>query len=141
MRAACALVCLGGLFAGLSPAQGAFDLAAAKQLMVQYRHQWLADPDRVRDARIGAIFDIPLVGTAVCVAVDRARVGGGYTGFLPLVVVIDRLDIVPPQLVFQPPPKPISEYKVTAAPEDARCADTPMLPFPELRNVGGRIKR
>ena len=47
-------------------AKAAFDLAEARQLIVKYRNQWIADPDKIRDARIGAIYDIPLIGTAVC---------------------------------------------------------------------------
>jgi hypothetical protein len=141
MRVASALVCLCGIWVGFSPAQAAFDLAEARQLIVKYRHQWLADPDRIRDARIGEIYDVPLVGTAVCVAIDRAAVSGGNTGFVPLLVVINKLDVTPPQAVFQPPPKPAFEYKVTAAPPNALCASGAMSPFPELRNVGGRLKR
>jgi hypothetical protein len=141
MRALRALTCLVVLTAGFSPAQAAFDLAEAKQLIVKYRSQWVADPDRIRDARIGSMFDIPFLGTGICVAIDRLLTGGAHSGLEPLVVVIDKTDIMPPQLVFQPPPKPATEYRVTAAPPDARCAETPMLPFPELRNVGGRVKR
>ena len=141
MRALCALFCFAGLVAGSPPAQAAFDLAEAKQLIVKYRNQWLADPNRIRDARIGEIYEMPFVGTAVCVAIDRALVTGGYTGLEPLVLMIDKIDVTPPQVLFQPAPKTGFEYKVTAAPPDARCAGAPMLPFPELRNAGGRIKR
>jgi hypothetical protein len=141
MRVLRALICPFVLLAGLAPAHAAFDLAEARQLIVKYRSQWLADPDRIRDARIGEIYDIPLVGTAVCVAIDRVLATGGYSGLAPLLVIIEKLDVTPPQLVFQPPPKTAFEYKVTAAPPDARCDVTPMLPFPELRNVGGRMKR
>jgi hypothetical protein len=141
MRALRALFCLAGLLAGLSPARAAFDLAEAKQLIVKYRAQWLADPDRIRDARIGEIYDIPFVGTFVCVAIDRALRTGGYTGLEPLRVVINKLDATPPQVLFQPPPKTTFDYKVTTAPPDPRCGVTPMLPFPELRNLGGRLKR
>jgi hypothetical protein len=141
MRAARALVCLCGFFAGFAPAQAAFDLAEARQLIVKYRNQWLADPDRIRDARIGEIYDISLVGTAVCVAIDRVAAPGGSTGLLPLLVIINKLDVTPPQAIFQPPPKPASDYRLSAAPPDARCAGAPMLPFPELRNVGGHLKR
>jgi hypothetical protein len=136
-----ALICPFFLLAGLSPARAAFDLAEARQLIVKYRNQWLAEPDRIRQARIGTIYDIPLVGTGVCVAIDRVLATGDYSGLEPLLVIIDKINVTPPQLVFQPPPKTAFEYKVTAAPPDARCAGAPMLPFPELRNVGGRMKR
>jgi hypothetical protein len=140
MRTAPALVCFCGFLAGWSPAQAALDLAEARQLIVKYRHQWLGDPDRIRDARIGETYDIPLVGTAVCVAIDRALASGGYTGLVRLLVVINKLDVTSPQILFQPPPKPAFEYKVTVAPPDARCAGGAMSPLPELRNVGGRLK-
>jgi hypothetical protein len=140
MRGLRALFCLVALLADLPPAQAAFDLAEAKQLIVKYRHQWLAGPDRIREARIGEIYDAAFVGTAVCVAVDRALGTGGYTGLQPLLIVINKLDVTPPQTLFQPPPKTTFEYKVTAAPADARCAGAPMLPFPELRNIGGHLK-
>jgi len=122
-------------------AAAAFALAEARQLIVKYRNQWLADPDKVRDARIGEIYDIPLAGTAVCVAIDRLLTTGGYSGLEPLLVIIDKINIAPPQLAFQPPPKTTFDYRVTAAPPDARCAGAPMLPFPELRNVGVHMKR
>jgi hypothetical protein len=141
MRAPCTLFCFAALVAGSPPARAAFDLAEAKQLIVKYRNQWLADPDKIRDARIGDIYDRPFVGTAVCVAIDRGLVTGGYTGFESLVVIINKIDVTPPQVLFQPAPKTTFDYKVTAAPPDARCAGAPMLPFPELRNTGGRIKR
>jgi hypothetical protein len=140
MRAVRALVALCGLLAGWSSAQAAFDLAEAKQLMIKYRHQWIADPDKIREARIGEIYEIPLVGTAVCVAIDRAA-SGGHTGLVPLLVVINKLDVTAPQVLFQPEPKPAFDYRVTAAPADARCASTLMAPFPELRNVGAGKKR
>jgi hypothetical protein len=135
------LTCLFALLAGLPPAAAAFDLAEARQLIVKYRNQWLADPDKVRDARIGEIYDISLAGTAVCVAIDRLLTTGGYSGLEPLLVIIDKINITPPQLAFQPPPKTTFDYRVTAAPPDARCAGAPMLPFPELRNVGVHMKR
>lgn len=141
MRALRALFCLASLFAGLSQARAAFDLAEVKQLIVKYRAQWLADPDRIRDARIGEIYELPLVGTAVCVAIDRALESGSYTGLEPLLLIINKLDATPPQVLFQPPPKTAFDYKVTAAPPSARCTGTPMLPFPELRNVGGHVMR
>jgi hypothetical protein len=141
MRVLRALICPFFLLASLPPAKAAVDLAEARQLIVKYRNQWLADPDRIRDARIGTIYDIPLVGTAVCVAIDRVLAAGSYSGLAPLLVIIEKIDVTPPQLVFQPPPKTTFDYKVTAAPPDARCAGAPMLPFPELRNVGGRMKR
>lgn len=139
MRAWRAFTCLLIVAGGLSPARAAFDLAETKQLIVKYRTQWLADPDRIRDARIGAIYDIPLVGTAVCVAIDRQLVSGGYSGLEPLLLVVNRIEATPPQLPFQPPPKTIYDFRVTAAPPSANCAGA-MLPFPELRNAGGRVK-
>jgi hypothetical protein len=129
------------LMAGLSPAQAAFDLGEARQLIVKYRNQWLADPDRIREARIGDIYDIPFVGTAVCVAIDRLLPGGGSSGLEPLLLVVNRIEVTPPQIAFQPPPKTIVDYKVTAAPPNGRCAGAPMLPFPELRSAGGSLKR
>ncbi|MBV9064709.1 MAG: hypothetical protein JOZ84_14725 [Methylobacteriaceae bacterium] len=141
MRVLRALICLGLVLIAWAPARAAFDIAEAKQLIVKYRNQWLADPDKIRDARIGQTYDIPLIGTGVCVAIDRLLASGAYSGLEPLVVVIHTVDTTLPQAVFQPPPKPSVAYTVTAAPPDARCADTPMLPFPELRNVGGREKR
>jgi hypothetical protein len=140
MRVSRALFCLSALLAGLLPARAAFDLAEAKQLIVKYRHQWLGDPDRIREARIGEIYDLPFIGTAVCVAIDRALGTGSYTGLEPLVLVINKIDVTPAPILFQPPPKTTFDYKVTAAPPNSRCADAPMLPFPELRNVGGRLK-
>jgi hypothetical protein len=127
--------------AGLVPAQAAFDLAEARQLIVKYRNQWIADPDKIRDARIGEIYDIPLVGTGVCVAIDRLLVTGGYSGLEPLLLVVNRMEVTPPQIAFQPPPKTTLDYRVTAAPPNARCVSAPMLPFPELRNAGGRVRR
>jgi hypothetical protein len=141
MRVACALICLCGLFAWLAPANAALDRAEARQLIVKYRHQWLADPDSIRDARIGEIFDIPFVGTAVCVAIDRALVDGSYSGLQPLLVIINKVDITPAPPLFQPAPKQAFEYHVTAAPPDASCIGAAMAPFPELRNTGGRAKR
>jgi hypothetical protein len=129
------------LFAGLSQAQAAVSLADAKQVLVKNRSQWLADPDRIRDARIGEIYDIPFIGAGVCVAIDRALVGGGDTGLVPLSLVIAPVEITPPPVPFQPPPKTYYEFRVTVAPLNARCADARMLPFPELRNVGGRMRR
>ena len=72
---------------------------------------------------------------------DRALATGGYTGLEPLVVMINKIDVTPPQALFQPAPKTAFDYKVTAAPPDARCAAAPMVPFPELRSAGGRMKR
>jgi hypothetical protein len=141
MRVLRVLTCLAVVLIGWSPARAEFDLAEAKQLIVKYRNQWLADPDKIRDARIGHSYDIPLIGTGVCVAIDRLLANGLYSGLEPLVVVIHRTDTTAPQAVFLPPPKPTTGYSVTAAPPDARCAETPMLPFPELQNVGGRTKR
>jgi hypothetical protein len=138
MRAAGVLVCLFGALAGALPAQAAVSLADAKLVITKYRGQWLADPDRIRDARIGEIYEIPWVGTGVCVAIDRALAGGGYSGLVPLSLVIARVETTPAPIPFQPPPKTIYEFRVTAAPPNARCAEGPMLPFPELRNVGGR---
>jgi hypothetical protein len=126
--------------AGLVPAQAAFDLAEARQLIVKYRNQWIADPDKIRDARIGDIYDIPLVGTGVCVAIDRLLTGG-YSGLEPLLLVINRIEVTPPRIAFQPPPKTTVDFRVTAAPPDARCVGGPMAPFPELRNAGGRVRR
>ena len=141
MRTARLAAALLVLFAGLSQAQAAVSLADARQVLVKYRGQWLADPDRIRDARIGEIYDIPFIGAGVCVAIDRALASGGHSGLLPLSLVIARVEITPAPVAFQPPPKPAAGYKVTAAPPDLRCAGAPMLPFPELRNAGGRIKR
>jgi hypothetical protein len=145
MRILRALICLAALsavfLAALPPARAAIDLGEARLLIVKYRNQWLADPDKIRDARIGEIYEIPFVGTAVCLAVDRPLATGGYTGLEPLLVIIDKIDVTPPQVVFQPPPKTAFDYKVTAAPADARCAGAPMLPFPELRKAGAHMKR
>jgi len=141
MRVLRAPTCLILMLIGSLPVRAAFDLAEAKRLIVQYRNQWLADPDKIRDARIGYMYDIPFVGTAVCVAIDRLLAPGLYTGLEPLVVVVRKIDITPPQVLFQPPPKPATDYRVTAAPPDSRCADAPMLPFPELRNIGRRVSR
>jgi hypothetical protein len=140
MRILRALTCLAVLLAALPPAHAATDLSEARLLIVKYRNQWLTDPDSIRDARIGEIYDIPFVGTGVCVAVDRVLATGRYSGLEPLLVIIDKIDVTPPQLVFQPPPKTTFDYKVTAAPPDARCAGAPMLPFPELRNAGAHMK-
>jgi hypothetical protein len=129
------------LFAGLPQAQAAVSLADAKQVLVKYRGQWLADPDRIRNARIGEIYDIPFVGVGVCVAIDRVLASGAYTGLVPLSLVIARVEITPAPLPFLPPPKTYYEFRVTVAPLNARCADAPLLPFPELRNVGGRMRR
>jgi hypothetical protein len=90
MRVSRALFCLSALLAGLLPARAAFDLAEAKQLIVKYRHQWLGDPDRIREARIGEVYDLPFIGTAVCVAIDRGLETGSYTGLEPLVLVSHR---------------------------------------------------
>jgi hypothetical protein len=141
MRVLRVLTSLALVLIAWSPARAAFDVAEAKQIIVKYRNQWVADPDKIRDARIGQTYDIPLIGTGVCVAIDRLLASGLYSGLEPLVVVIHRVDTTLPQAVFQPPPKPTVGYTVTAAPPDARCADAPMLPFPELRNVGRGIKR
>ena len=141
MLAARALICLSALAAGLAPAKAAIELAEARQLMVKYRHQWLADPDRIRNARIGDIFDIPFAGTAVCVAIDRVLVDGSYSGLEPLLVIINKVDVTPAQPLFQPAPAVTFEYHVTAAPADARCIGAAMTSFPELRNAGGRVKR
>ena len=134
-------MCLLALLAGLLPAKAAFDVAEARQLIAKYRNQWIADPDKIRDARIGAIYDIPFVGTAVCVAIDRLLVSGNYSGLEPLVVIINKLDVTPAPVVFQPPPKTTYEFRVTAAPPDMRCAEEPMAPFPQLRNAGARLRR
>jgi hypothetical protein len=136
-----ALTCLFAVLAAMAPAKAAFDLAEAKQLIVKFRHQWIADPDKIRDARIGQIYDIPLVGTGVCVAIDRLLAAGGYSGLEPLLVVINKLDVTPPQVVFQLPPKTTYDFRVTAAPPSAQCLGGAMVPFPELRNAGGRAKR
>jgi hypothetical protein len=141
MRIVPALTWLCGLLTGVSPSHAAFDLTEARQLIVKYRNQWIADPDKIRDARIGAVYDIPFVGTGVCVAVDRLMVTGSHSGLQPLVVVINKIDVTPPPIAFQPPPKTTFDFRVTAAPPDARCAGAPMQPFPELRNVGGPVKR
>ncbi|MBV9065511.1 MAG: hypothetical protein JO004_07050 [Methylobacteriaceae bacterium] len=141
MRALRLFTCVAVMLVGLPLAHAAFDLAGARQLIVKYRNQWVADPDKIRNAQIGATYEIPLLGTAVCVAIDRLLASGSYSGLEPLVVVIHEIDTTPPQALFQPPPKPSTEYRVTAAPPDARCANGPMLPFPELRNVGGHLKR
>ncbi len=141
MRVAPALTCLFCLLSGLSPTNAAFDQAEARQLIVKYRSQWLADPDKIRDARIGDIFDIPLVGTGVCVAIDRLLATGRYSGLEALLVVINRIEVTPPPIVFQPPPKTTYDFRVTAAPPSDQCARGPMAPFPELRNVGGHVKR
>ncbi len=140
MRIARLLICSYGLFAGMAAGNAAIDQTEARQLMVRYRHQWLSDPDRIRDARIGEMFDIPFVGTAVCVAIDRALVDGSYTGLEPLLVIINKIDITPAPPLFQPPPKTAFEYHVTAAPPDASCIGAAMAPFPELRNAGGRVR-
>ena len=141
MRTAHLAAALLVLFAGLSQARAAVSLADARQVLVKYRGQWLADPDRIRDARIGEIYDIPFIGAGVCVAIDRALASGGHSGLVPLSLVIARVEITPAPVPFQPPPKTLYEFRVTVAPLNARCADTPMLPFPELRNVGGRMAR
>ncbi len=141
MRVLRALLCLFGVLAGFAPAEAVFDLTEVRQLIVRYRNQWIADPDKIRDARIGVIYDIPFVGTAVCVAIDRLLVTGDYSGLEPLLLIINRIDVTPPQVVFQPPPKTTYEFRVTAAPPDPRCGEGPLVPFPELRNAGGRPSR
>src|SRR5947209_14777097 len=99
MRIPRALICLAALsavfLAALPPARAAIDLGEARLLIVKYRNQWLADPDKIRDARIGEIYEIPFVGTAVCLAVDRPLATGGYTGLEPLLVIIDKIDVTP----------------------------------------------
>src|SRR5947209_2126778 len=105
MRVLRAPLCLFVLLAGFAPAEAAFDVTEARLLIVKYRNQWIADPDKIRDARIGEVYDIPFVGTAVCVAIDRLLMTGLYSGLEPLLLIINRIDVTPPQVVFQPPPK------------------------------------
>ena len=127
MRVLRALLCLFGVLAGFAPAEAVFDLTEVRQLIVRYRNQWIADPDKIRDARIGVI--------------DRLLVTGDYSGLEPLLLIINKIDVTPPQVVFQPPPKTTYEFRVTAAPPDPRCGEGPLVPFPELRNAGGRPSR
>jgi hypothetical protein len=141
MRTARLAAALLVLFAGLPQAQAAVSLADARQVLVKYRSQWIANPDRIRDARIGEIYDIPFIGAGVCVAIDRALASSGHSGLVPLSLVIARVEITPAPIPFQPPPKTYYEFRVTVAPLNARCAEAPMLPFPELRNVGGHMHR
>jgi hypothetical protein len=141
MRAARALIGLLGIVAVASPTQAAFDLAEAKQIIVRYRNQWIADSDKIREARIGTIYDIPLAGTGVCIAIDRLGAGGASSGLKPLLLVLKKIDVTPAPVTFQKPPEQKFEFHVTAAPESERCSEGAMLPFPELRNVGGQLKR
>jgi hypothetical protein len=139
MRALRALIALIGPVVAAGPSQAAFDLAEAKEMIVKYRNQWVADPDKIREARIGAIYDIPLVGTGVCIAIDRLGAGGASSGLKPLLLVLAKIDVTPGPAPFQPPPPQKFEFRVTAAPPNEHCAVGTMLPFPELRNVGGRL--
>ena len=52
------------------------------------------------------MYDIPFVGTAVCVAIDRLLVTGLYSWARAARLVVDKIDVTPPQVLFQPPPKP-----------------------------------
>jgi hypothetical protein len=129
------LCVIGGLMASLAPAAAEIDLSEAKQLIVRYRTQWIADPDKIRDARIGTPYQISLVGTGVCVAIERLLATGGSSGLKPLLLVLTKTDVTPAQAVFGPPPKVTFDIRVTASPATEQCLAARLAPFPELRNA------
>ncbi|GAC1336918.1 MAG: hypothetical protein NVSMB26_23910 [Beijerinckiaceae bacterium] len=124
MPASRELLCVIGLMAALSPAAAEIDLSEAKQLIVRYRTQWIADPDKIRDARIGEPYAMPFVGTGVCVAIDRMLATGGSSGLKPLLVVVTKTDVTPAQAVFGPPPNAAFDVRVTASPALSICGLT-----------------